>query len=162
LETPRASERLRRATAGEGEAAGAGARAASPGGNLSIGPAIRQAPASLLEGANFSQKDYSPAFHAKGHFAGWTVDSVADGLRSGTIRPADVAVNYIIRDGNKLILNTRSATALEKAGIPRSQWNAADRTGDSEWEGRLDDQLRKNALSSQGTPIVIPRKGKMQ
>jgi hypothetical protein len=133
---------------GEGEAAGAMARSAYPGVNVSNMPSVRQAPASLLDGANFAQKDYSPWFDRKGKFAGWTVDGVADALRSGTLKPADVAVNYVNRDGNRLIVNTRSATALEKAGIPRSQWNAIDSTGDSEWERRLDNQLRKNDLSS--------------
>jgi hypothetical protein len=68
--------------------------------------------------------------------------------------PKDVPIQYIIRDGNTLILNTRSAQALERAGIPRSEWNAIDMTGNPDAEARLTGQLKRNGLTSQGTPTV--------
>jgi len=71
---------------------------------------------------------------------------------------ADVPIEYIIRDGNKLILNTRSAKALEGAGIPRAQWTPRNVTGDAAAEARLDGQLHRNGLSSKGTPTVTPRR----
>lgn len=71
--------------------------------------------------AKFAQKTYSAIFSAEGKFAGKSVDDVAAALRSGAMNPAEVSVNYIVRDGQTIILNTRSAQALEAAGIPRSQ-----------------------------------------
>jgi hypothetical protein len=112
-----------------------------------------------LENANYAQKTFSNAFSDEGAFAGKTVPDVADALRSGQLKPGDVPVQYIVRDGNTLILNTRSAQALEQAGIPRSQWNAVNVTGDAAAEGRLTGQLGRNGLTSQGTPTVRPTGG---
>jgi hypothetical protein len=75
-------------------------------------------------------------------------------LKSGELSPADVPIEYLIRDGNTLILNTRSAVALEMAGIPRSRWNAVNMTGNMGAELRLTDQLENNGLTSEGTNIV--------
>jgi len=61
------------------------------------------------------------------------------------MKPGQVEINYVVRDGQTIILNTRSSQALEAAGIPRSQWNGVNRTGDSLYEGLLDGQLRRNA-----------------
>ena len=58
-------------------------------------------------------------FSKGGTFAGQSVEDVAGALRSGALNPSDVPIQYIVRDGNTLILNTRSAQALEQAGIPR-------------------------------------------
>lgn len=56
----------------------------------------------------------------------------------------------IVRDGNTLVLNTRSAQALERAGIPSDQWNLVNRTGERDFEARLDGQLDRNGLGSDG------------
>jgi RHS repeat-associated protein len=90
----------------------------------------------VLEGANYAQRTFGKSFSSAGIFAGRTVEEVAAALRSGEINAADVPVQYIIRGGNKLILNTRSAQALEQAGIPRSQWNSVNMTGDAAAEAR--------------------------
>ncbi len=107
-----------------------------------------------LLGARFAQKTYRETFSAAGRFAGKSIDDVAGSLRAGKISPDDVPVDYIVRDGNTLILNTRSAQALERAGIPRSQWKGVNRTGVEEFEDRLSDQLRRNKLGSEGTATV--------
>lgn len=107
-----------------------------------------------LANANFAQKTFSDKFSDKGIFAGKTVDDVASALKSGTLSPKDVPVEYIVRDGNTLILNTRSAMALTRAGIPRSAWSAVDATGDALAEQRLNGQLGRNGLTSTGTPTV--------
>ena len=60
------------------------------------------------------------------------------------MKPTEVPVNYIVRDGQAIILNTRSAQALEAAGIPRSQWTGVNQTGDELFESLLDGQLRRN------------------
>jgi RHS repeat-associated protein len=109
-----------------------------------------------LEGANFAQRTFSAMFSKGGTFAGRSVEDVAGALRSGALNPADVPVQYIVRDGNSLILNTRSAQALEQAGIPRGSWNAINMTGDAAAEARLTGQLGRNGLTSQGIPTVVP------
>jgi len=106
--------------------------------------------AGALDNAAFAQKTFSQTFSSGGRFAGQTIDDVAAGLRSGAMKPADVPIEFIVRDGNSLILNTRSAQALQQAGIPRSAWNAIDMTGDAAAQARLSGQLQRNGLTSQG------------
>ena len=81
---------------------------------------------------------------------------MAAALRSGVINPANVPIQYIVQDGNTLMLNTRSAQALEQAGIPRVLWNAVDMTGDAAAQARLAAQLQRNGLTSQGISTVTP------
>jgi filamentous hemagglutinin len=87
------------------------------------------------------------------------VDDVAAGIRDGTIDPNDLPVGYIQRDGNTLILNTRSATALTNAGAPRAMWNGMDHTGDPLFEDLLDGQLARNGLTSERVKTVRPSGG---
>ena len=68
---------------------------------------------------------WESAEHAA-QFGTKSVDDVAAALRSGAMKPGEVSVNYIVRDGQTIMLNTRSAQALEAAGIPRSQWNGVN------------------------------------
>jgi hypothetical protein len=56
----------------------------------------------------------------------------------------DVPINYIVRNGQTIILNTRSTQALEAAGIPRSLWNGVNQTGNEFFEGLLNGQLGRN------------------
>lgn len=90
----------------------------------------------------------------RGTFAGQTIDDVAGALRSGAMPAKDVPIQVIVRDGNTLILNTRSALALEQAGIPRSAWNVVNMTGDAAAEARLAGQLARNGLGPAGTGSV--------
>jgi len=115
---------------------------------------ISAAKSGALEGANFAQKTYGKTFSATGKFAGQTVDDVASALKSGGLKPSDVPIDFIVRNGSTLILNTRSSQALSKAGIPRSQWNAVNRTGQKGYESRLSDQLRNNKLTDEGISSV--------
>lgn len=117
-----------------------------------------QAEGGALANANYAQRAYSQAFSEGGVFAGQTVDEVAAALRSGQLKPADMPIQYIVKEGNTLILNTRSAQALEQAGVPRSQWNAVNVSGDAAAEARLAGQFQRNNLTSQGTPTVTPEK----
>lgn len=98
---------------------------ADAGSLVLIGGGTIKAGASLTK---LAVKGVSPrvALAAEGHR---TVTSVVDDLRTGKMTAADVPIDYIIRDNNVLILNTRSAAALERAGIPRSEWTAKNRTG---------------------------------
>jgi hypothetical protein len=112
----------------------------------------------VLDNAAFAQKTFSQTFSSDGKFAGQTIDDVARSLRSGVLKPADVPIEYIIRDGNTLMLNTRSAQALQQAGIPRAQWNAVNMTGNAAAEARLTGQLQRNGLDSTG--ILNPKPGR--
>lgn len=56
-----------------------------------------------------------------------------------------------------LIVNTRSAVALIRAGIPISKWNIKNMTGDPATEARLQEQLNNNGLDDTGTPEVVPK-----
>lgn len=75
-------------------------------------------------------------------------------------KKGNLPIEYINRDGNILILNTRSSQALTQAGIPRNLWNAIDRTGDSLFEELLDGQLSRNHLTNEGISVVRPSGGR--
>ena len=96
----------------------------------------------------------------KAHSQAKTVTEVADLVRSGALNVDDVPIDFVVRNGNKLILNTRSAQVLTQAGVPRSRWNAIDRTGDVQYEARLNGQLKRNKLTEEGTDTV--RRSKSQ
>lgn len=110
----------------------------------------------VLNNANFAQLTFRQAFSTEegALFPGRTVAEVAADLHAGNMNPSGVPIEYIVRNGNTLILNTRSSQALSQAEIPRTQWNAVNKTGDPVAEGRLTDQLRRNNLTSEGTPTV--------
>jgi RHS repeat-associated protein len=94
--------------------------------------------------AKYAQATFSRMFSDGGAFAGKSVEEVAAALRSRAMKISDVPINYIVRDGQTIILNTRSAQALEAAGIPRSQWNGINRTGNQLYEELLNGQLFRN------------------
>ncbi|MCB0891310.1 MAG: RHS repeat-associated core domain-containing protein, partial [Propionibacteriaceae bacterium] len=110
-----------------------------------------------IGGAKFAQSSFREAFSTgkdtPALFRGRTIDDVADDLRSGVASPGDVPIDVIVRDGNTLILNTRSSQALIRAGVPRSAWNVVDRTGQAAYEARLTGQLTHNGLTSAGTDL---------
>src|SRR5690606_19498673 len=108
----------------------------------------------LIKGASWAQKTFNSSFSSTGAFAGRTVDDVAEALRTGSMTPENVPIDFVVRNGNTLILNTRSSAALTKAGIPRSQWNAVNRTGQEFFENQLTNQLTRNNLSSAGTSTI--------
>ena len=84
-----------------------------------------------------------------------TVDDLADALKVGTIKPSQLPVDYVDMNGTRLILNTRTSTALEQAGIPRSQWFGRNQTGVEAYPGKTfndlaADQLKNNKLPPTG------------
>ena len=85
---------------------------------------------------------------------------MVNAIKAGKINVNDIPVEYIVRDGNTLILNTRTSQALTQAGIPRSQWVSINRTGDQFFEKLLDGQLLRNKLTSEGISMVRPSGGK--
>lgn len=100
--------------------------------------------AAPLADAVFAQETFREGFSKGGTFAGQTVTSVANALKAGKMAISDVPIQYIVRDGKTFILNTRSAQALERAGIPRGSWKAVNMTGDAAAEARLNGQLQRN------------------
>ena len=123
----------------------------------------------MSEDANYAQKTYGHSFSQEGQkiyseLAGEpikTIDDLVDAIKSGKIDIKDLPVEYINRDGNTLILNTRTSQALTQSGIPRSDWHTIDRTGGKLHETLLDGQLQRNKLTSEGIKEVRPsnRKG---
>ena len=121
----------------------------------------------VLDNANYAQKTYSDTFNAEGRkiYSGLagepinTIDDLVNAIISGKVNVADLSVEYIVRDGNILILNTRTSQALTQAGIPRSQWNAINRTGEALFEELLTGQLSRNKLTSEGISMVRPSGG---
>lgn len=85
---------------------------------------------------------------------------LVNAINTGKIKVKDLPIEYIVRDGNTLILNTRTSQALTQAGIPRSQWVSIDRTGNQLFEELLDGQLSRNKLTSEGISTVRSSGGK--
>jgi len=122
-----------------------------PGAAPSAGPGGRVD----IAGARYAQRTASRRFSRQGFFRGRLVEDVAADLRAGRLQPRDVPVNVVTRDGQTLILNTRSALALQEAGVPRSSWHVVDRTAQQQFERRLTRQLLGNDLDPTGTDLVI-------
>jgi len=112
---------------------------------------LLKAPGAITAEANFAQKTFSSKFSEAGAFAGRSVDDVALSIKHGSLSTSSVPVQYIMRNGQQLILNTRSAAALTKAGVPRSMWTGVNMTGNATAEARLTEQLGRNKLTGAGT-----------
>jgi hypothetical protein len=125
-----------------------GARAGAEAAEQALTAAAKSGP------LRFTQTTASPMFSAEGSFAGRSISQVADALRSGTMTAADVPVEFIVRDGNRLIVNTRSSLALRQAGIPEAQWNLINRTGVAEVEANITQRLLRNGLGNEGTEVL--------
>lgn len=139
----------------------------SPGGRIKSGVTTAKSANSIMKKfiekvftkgtgnvGKFTQKTASPNFSQEGSFAGKTIGEVSNSLRSGALKTSDVPVEYIMRDGNKLLLNTRSSLALKRAGIPESNWVMVNKTGDSFLEQMLTQRLMKNGLTNAGTETL--------
>jgi hypothetical protein len=131
------------------------------------------AQAGSVENANFAQTSINKAevFSPEGiekysKLAGRpikTVDDLAKALNDDLIQLNQVPVDYVVVQGQKVILNTRTSIALDRAGIPKAKWYGIDRTGQEvpTMPGiKFDDlarlQTQNNHLPITGTP-VMPR-----
>lgn len=81
-----------------------------------------------------------------------TVDDLADALKSGEIKPNQLPIDYVDMNGTRLILNTRTSTALEQAGIPRDQWFGRNRTGEVAFGTKTFDELAADQLKANKLP----------
>lgn len=102
----------------------------------------------------FTQATASPYFSIDGNFSGKSISDVADSLRNGSLSAADVPVEYVVRDGNNLIVNTRSSLSLQQANIPKSEWNMINKTGNESIETNISVRLQRNNLSNQGADVL--------
>jgi filamentous hemagglutinin len=93
-----------------------------------------------------------------------TVDDLADAIRAGRISVNQIPVDYVDINGVRLILNTRTSTALQDAGIPRSDWFGRNQTGiqvpgmpqGTTFSDLARTQLRTNGLPPTGAPRLGP------
>lgn len=118
----------------------------------------KAASASDLTGSDpsFAQRSFREEFSAIGRqelsrIAGRdirTIDDLAGALKSGEVRSSSITLETVKREGVVYILNTRTAQALERAGIKKKDWKLVDKTGNSDAERRLDGQLSRNELRS--------------
>ncbi|MDH4275678.1 MAG: hypothetical protein OEW08_11605, partial [Gammaproteobacteria bacterium] len=132
---------------------GGGVRAAERGlvAN-SVGPSL-----GVLEDAAFAQvpAKLSKAFSEEGQkiysqAAGReikTVGDLTDALKQGLVKPEQVPINYVVIDGEKIIANTRSSSALTNAEIPKRHWYGVDKTGVKAYGDVTFDDLVRNQLN---------------
>ena len=87
-----------------------------------------------------------------------TVDDLANAIRSGLINPNQLPVDYVEMNGTKLILNTRTSVALNRAGIPKSDWFGTNQTNvkvpgmdGKTYNDLATDQLIRNKLPETGS-----------
>jgi RHS repeat-associated protein len=100
----------------------------------------------------YSQKSASWNFQVDGDFKGRSIGGVAEDLRTGALSPSEVPVGTVSLDGNMLIVNTRSATALSIAKVPQSEWKLVDLTATD--AKNISDRLVRNKLTTAGTSTV--------
>ena len=80
--------------------------------------------------------------------------------RGRAIKPSDIPVDFVDMNGTRLILNTRTSTALKNADVPQSEWYGGNKTGTTAYtkpdgtpvtfDDLASDQLSNNGLPSTG------------
>lgn len=131
-------------------------------GGKAAGSGLGNVEKGVLTNANFAQnkikadRSFSPEGQAiYSELAGRpikTVDDLANAITVGSIKPSQIVVDYVDLNGVRLILNTRTSTALEQAGVPRSQWFGQNRTGVEAYAGTTFDQLAADQLRRNKLP----------
>jgi filamentous hemagglutinin len=76
-----------------------------------------------------------------------TVSDLTDALRQGVVKPNQVPLDHVVIDGQHVIANTRTSTALINAGVPKSQWYGVNKTGVNAYGEVTFDDLVRNQLS---------------
>jgi hypothetical protein len=93
------------------------------------------------------------------------VNDLVKALTGGKISPKDIPLNYVMQNGEKVILNSRTSVALQRAGIPMKDWVGVNQTGKVAYttaeEGAVTfDELAKRQLKGaepSATPPVNPK-----
>jgi hypothetical protein len=102
----------------------------------------------------FSQITASPDFHSEGNFSGKTIGKLTNEIREGTMSAKDIPIEYVVIDGNSLIVNTRSSLALTRAGILQTEWILVNKTSDALSVKKIKERLADNGLTSEGTSTL--------
>lgn len=92
-----------------------------------------------------------------------TVDDLANAITKGLIKPDQLPVDFVDMNGARLILNTRTSVALDRAGIAKSDWFGVNQTNvkvqgmeGKTYNDLAADQLMRNKLPETGSP-ELPR-----
>ena len=59
-----------------------------------------------------------------------TVNDLVVALEHGVVKPSQLPIDFVDMNDTRLILNTRTSTALQRAGVSKSEWFGRDRTLD--------------------------------
>jgi len=135
---------------------------AGPGAIGTVGRASR-ATMGAVRNANFAQNNNvlpTKAFSETGSeiysaIAGRPINTVGDltnALKSGVVKPGQIPVDFVDMNSTRLILNTRTSTALQDAGIPRSQWYGSNKTGVTVYGNTTFDDLAAQQLRNNNLP----------
>jgi RHS repeat-associated protein len=129
---------------------------------MKLGGAVSKGVQGVLKEANFAQTSINKArvFSPEGQqiyskIVGSpikTVDNLVDALKNGLVTPKQLPLDYVIVDGQKVILNTRTSVALSEAGIPKSEWYGVNRTGQKITDGITYDDLAKQQTNANELP----------
>jgi filamentous hemagglutinin len=84
-----------------------------------------------------------------------TINDLVRAIESGKVDPANLEIDIAVRGDVAVIMNTRTATALDRAGVPRTEWTLNNVTGNPGFETRLDAALGRNRLT--GPALTPPR-----
>lgn len=71
-----------------------------------------------------------------------------------SIKVENFSIDFVYREGCKVIDNCRSTTCLQLANIHDSKWSLINRTGIVMHEERVDEKLRYNNLPPTGTTTI--------
>lgn len=150
-------------------------------GALMIAPVLTEAKyvlgrlegAGAVKGANFAQSriraDQNFSKEGKENYsklAGYpinTIDDLALAIQKGKIKVSQLPVDYVeLKSGQKLILNTRTSTALNRARVSQDKWYGNNQTGiqvpDAEigltFDKLAQDQLKRNKLPETGSKMI--------
>jgi len=115
-------------------------------------------------GANFAQKKvnskrlFSLDGQAKySELAGSeikTIEDLATAIVNKKVNVSDITVDFVMRNGEKVILNTRTSAALKKAGVPMDKWTGINKTGEKVpgMNGKTFDDLANEQISRNYKP----------
>jgi len=124
-----------------------------------------------LEGAKFAQKtirtdeifskEGQQIYSAKAGAEIKEVNDLVEALTGQKISPKDIPLDYVMKNGEKIILNSRTSVALERAGIPMNEWYGVNRTGQTAFttaeEGAVTfDQLANRQLKGEAPSSTTP------
>lgn len=75
-----------------------------------------------------------------------TVQDLTDAINDRLISVDKLPIDYVSKDGERVILNTRTTTALKNANIPKSEWYGRNVTNGKAYPGVTYDKLASRQL----------------